>query len=159
MRNIYLALVFLMGYFFPYQMANAQKKPPQFAGFGYDLTAKIPSQGMLFGPLQADKTYRMDCHMIDGAGNPRIAFTICYEGVGDKNKECSANTKNIYLTTNTNSHDMDFSVRFLKPIKLDAAWKEKMKVNIDYGIELQVESLEKLSPESHVVGNCNITEE
>jgi hypothetical protein len=154
-----MMLVFLIGYFFTEQMANAQEKPPQFAGFGYNLTAKIPSQGMVFIPLQGNKTYRMGCHMIDGSGNPKIAFKICYEGVSDKNRICSENTKNIYLTTNTNSHDMDFSVRFLKPIKLDASWKEKMKINADYGIDLQVESLEKLSPESHVMGDCSISEE
>src|SRR6185312_7418228 len=159
-RLFYKFTIFLIISFFSELTCALEQDsiPPKnnLMGFRYNVTDKIGTQGMLFGPLRKESLYTLSCATTAVNSTKLISFEICHNGISADKKICSNTSQTITITINKNLPNANFSFNDLHPIKLKKKWEKILKMS--YVIQFSVISNVPFKKGEFIRGNCHITE-
>lgn len=134
-------------------LADTQQ-PSKIPGFAFDVSPKMPSQGMLYGPLNKNSLYQVTCQIKQGNTDKKISMKICHEGKSDDHNICGKDSKTIAIKLSQDKPNNEFTFKNLKPITLNKKWREGLSA--DYIIMLSTKAATTFKEGEYLTGNCNI---
>lgn len=130
------------------------QQPSQASGFAFDVSSKMPSEGMLYGPLEQKSMYQVTCQIEHGNTDKEISMTICHEGKADDRNICGKDSKKITIKLSQDNPNNIFTFKNLKPIVLNKKWRESLHASSL--IMLSIKESTPFKEGEDLAGNCDI---